>query len=116
MRRYKLMADYCCNPLWRDDGNPDIDAEGYHVDDMAALGLSSGTVDRLLAWATAFDTSLDWNNPGGESLWTLERWREFYVAGEVLARDVQAELEGRAAIRYVHTADLKALAESPPEL
>jgi hypothetical protein len=107
------MAEYQSNPLWRDDWDPDTDIDGPHVDDMSALGLSSEIVERLFAWAGAFDTSLDWNDPGGESLWCPEQWLDFFRAGAVLAQDVQTELNGRAAVSYYHSADLKALEESP---
>lgn len=50
----RLMADYECFPLWRPEGGGDLNP--------ADLGLPTELTTRLLAWAEAFDSTLDVEN------------------------------------------------------
>lgn len=50
----RLMANYGCFPLWRPNGEGDLNP--------AELGLPAELTARLLAWAAAFDSTLDMQN------------------------------------------------------
>ena len=109
MRSLKLMADYQCHPLWRDDWDPSADVSGPMIEEMAELGLDDGLIERLDAWARRFDSSLNWNDPGGPSLWNNQQWLDFYREGAVLATQTEACLKERFSVRYHHVDDLARL-------
>ncbi|BDP41667.1 hypothetical protein DAETH_16360 [Deinococcus aetherius] len=85
----RLLADYECFPLWRPDGEGDLDP--------AELNLPANLTARLLAWADAFDSTLNRNDPasplpmraaflrGGE-----DEWHGFEREGHTLWHMLQA--------------------------
>lgn len=57
MRRFKLMADHECWPIWEtSDGQ-------YCNVDPAVLGLSDALVKRIEAWADAYDGTFNAEGP-----------------------------------------------------
>lgn len=82
MRTLKLMPDYECWPLWE---------EGENLD-PATLPLSKTLQGRLLAWATVFDGSLDWDDPGHSPPMAPEVKAAFLEEGRRLAEDLAEEL------------------------
>jgi hypothetical protein len=107
----KLMADYGCWPLWHvgEPGNLD----------PATLPLQPPTVERLLAWAAAFDASLDWANPPATTFGsaTEERafWAAFEVEGIALWHRLRAELGPAYTVVY-HSGRLGRVVADPAEL
>lgn len=88
-RRIKVMADYACHPLWSlDDDDP-----GQIAPDT--LGLSPELVDRLEAWARAFEDALDWDHPGGPGLWSDAEAESHRIEGRRLAAALARELRCR---------------------
>jgi isopentenyldiphosphate isomerase len=77
----KLMADYHCFPLW-EEGGDNIDP--------ATLGLPLALATRLEAWADAFDSTLNMNDP----MSPLPMRAGFLGAGE--DEDAAFEREGHA--------------------
>jgi hypothetical protein len=101
------MADYQCHPLWHEDWDPARDASGPMIEDMASLNLDASLVDRLDAWARRFDTSLNWDDPGGPSHWNNQQWLDFFREGAELTREVEVCLSGCFAVRYHHADELR---------
>jgi hypothetical protein len=57
-KKIKLMVDYGCDPLWWEEPSEVGDI------DPASLPLSEDTIERLHRWAKAYDTTLNWADPG----------------------------------------------------
>jgi hypothetical protein len=86
MRVIKLMADYQCFPLW--EASPgvvgNIDPQG--------LPISLLLKQRLIAWATKFDATLNMDDPASSSFDSEQVVSEFQQEGNVLAQCLQEEL------------------------
>lgn len=74
----KVMADHYCEALWV--SGPDLSSNMPPGD----LGLSPELARDLIAWADAFDTSLDHDNPA-VSLWSPEEHDAHVTLGQSLA-------------------------------
>jgi hypothetical protein len=94
----KVMADYATSALWHDGGGAVGDI------DPGNLSLSWSLSCALNEWSLDFDESIDWSDPGGEPLWTPERYAEHDRRGAELAARVADEFArtGRAdvPVRY----------------
>jgi hypothetical protein len=53
-------------------------------------------VDRLLE---EYDSSLDWDNPGGPSLWSEQQWQVFYAEARQLLAALRQQLGSRYEVR-----------------
>jgi hypothetical protein len=80
-KRIKLMADYDSHPLWALDEDIYGDVPPEH------LGLSPELTRDLNAWAEAYSSSLNRENPA-ESLWSDEQ----FAAHEAMARPLAVRL------------------------
>lgn len=92
--KIRVMADYECWPLWWDgDGQ---------VGNIAPseLGLSEGLSAALLAWALAYDATLNAKDPACSGFASYADWQRFEADGAQLAARVAAELGERATVRY----------------
>jgi hypothetical protein len=77
-RRVKVMADYDCHPLWTLD-------EGRYGDFAPeSLDLSPELTRDLIAWAEAYTSSLNREDPAN-SRWTEEQHKTHERAGRPLA-------------------------------
>jgi hypothetical protein len=86
-RRIRLMADYFCHPLWRNCG---VDVGNI---DPADIPISADLKGDLEAWARAFDSILDMDDPANKGGFESPQARDaFAVRGEDLARRLRAEL------------------------
>ncbi len=98
-RRFKIMADYGCYPLWAmDEGKIGNFAPNH-------LGVSLELENDLWAWASEFDMSLDADDPA-TSRWSEERRRAHVEQGMVLARRVKGELPDREVFVHDTNGDL----------
>ena len=89
----KVMADYDCWPLWHyqdDVGNID----------PAALDLSPGLIEALLAWAEEYDSILNRQDPASTSWPSIERQKDFVDRGRQLALKLKVELASAGRVGY----------------
>lgn len=82
------MTDYECFPLWRPNGEGDLDP--------AALGLPDDLTARLLAWADAYDSTLNRDDPASPLPMRAaflrdgeDEWHAFEREGHTLWRALQ---------------------------
>lgn len=78
VRRFKLMADYECWPVW------DMSDGGYLNTDPRELGLDTGLTERLEAWAELYDKQLNHEDPAASGFATDDARRAFDEAGVLL--------------------------------
>lgn len=92
--KIRVMADYECWPLWWDgDGR---------VGNIAPsdLGLSDCLWADLKAWASAYDATLNRDDPLSSGFASSDDQKQFHAQGERLATRVAEELGANAAVRY----------------
>lgn len=83
-KRIKVMADYDCHPLWA------LDEELYGDFAPEALGLSPELTRDLNAWADAFSSSLNRDDPT-DSLWTPQQHADHAAQARPLAQRLARE-------------------------
>ncbi|MBM0740970.1 hypothetical protein JOY44_04945 [Phormidium sp. CLA17] len=105
VKRIKLMADYTCYPIWGIDEIANISPEN--------LPLTVETIRRLDAWAKLFDGSLNWDDPGGKSLWSEQDAQFFGQEGVSLWHQLCRELSPDYEVYYFSDG---ALIRHPDEL
>ena len=95
VRRFELMPDYHCFPLWElfDDDVPDNP-------DPAELPISVALQEALLDWADAYDATLDDGNPADSGFSSPQAASEFDDRGRDLWRRLAEELRGTAVVTY----------------
>lgn len=86
--RIKVMADYCAHPLWS------LDEDSYGDFPPERLALSPDLTRDLNAWAEAFTSSLDPDNPG-ESRWSDAQHRTHEAEARPLAVRLARECPDR---------------------
>lgn len=88
------MADYECWPLWW-DGNG-------RVGNIAPsdLGLSDRLSAALRAWSSAYDATLNRDDPLSSGFASIDDQQQFHEWGERLANRVADELGSGAVVRY----------------
>ena len=93
--RVKVTADYECWPLWWD--------EAGRVGNVSPteLGLSDHLSSDLLAWASAYDATLNRNVPSLSGFASDDEERLFHEQGRRLAARVADELESGATITHI---------------
>lgn len=74
---------------------------GYAVE-IQKLPLSQKARGRINNLILHYDSSLDWNNPGGPSLWGKEEWIKFYSEAEDVLNEIRRELQDEFDIRDEH--------------
>lgn len=89
MRHLKLMADYGCYPIWRQDGNGDNNV------DPANLPISKELCEDLDAWADKFDGTLNHYDPEASGFESLETEQAFKAEALVLLERLKKELGDR---------------------
>jgi hypothetical protein len=60
--------------------------------DPNGLGLSGDLLARIRTLAACHDTSIDWNDPGGPSPWTVDEQASFEAAAKALLLELRAAL------------------------
>lgn len=91
----KLMADYAAWPLWDEDGNVD----------PATLPISAELQTRLDAWAEAFDTTVNRDDPRSARFASAAAAREWNEQGVDLWHDLRRELGSAYVVSYFSEAD-----------
>lgn len=88
------MADYRCWPLW--------EAEPGQVDniDPADLPIDADLRDALIAWSERFDSSLNWDDPGGPGNFSDADWAAFQTEGVALAERLRTTLGPGWTVTY----------------
>src|SRR5438270_9257915 len=97
--KLKLMADYCCWPLWYN--GPDNTRIGPV--DPETLPLSKALKERLLKWSETFDKQLDLMNPRdvlSAPEWTTEEALWFDNEGRELWIQLRGELGTAYQVSY----------------
>lgn len=92
--KIRVMADYECWPIWWDgDGR---------VGNIAPsdLGLSDRLSADLSAWSSAYDATLNRDDPLSSGFASSDDQQQFHEWGERLANRVAEELGSDAAVRY----------------
>lgn len=89
--RLRFFFDYNCGGcLWSDNdkayndfGVGCLDAESFDVQgniiQSARIRLTDDLKEKVLHLDKLYSESLDWSNPSGESLWTIDQWNDFYL-------------------------------------
>jgi hypothetical protein len=96
-KRIKVMADYRCDPLWA------LDEERYGCFAPDMIDLSPELAADLNAWAAAYDTSFDPDDPV-DSLWSEAQHQAHAADGRKLA--VRLKRERPDLVVYVLEADI----------
>jgi hypothetical protein len=87
-KRIRLMADYFCFPLWRDDS----ERTGEFGDiDPRTLAITADLATDLMAWSDWFDRGLDMNDPAS-SCWVDGEKDAFVREGQRLLERLRGEL------------------------
>lgn len=84
---FEYMADTC---LWGGDGET-REQFGMNIDPQE-LPLTEGTVQAILAMATRWQQSLNWENPAEPSPWSQAEFDEFFADATDLYARIRAEL------------------------
>jgi hypothetical protein len=92
--KIKLMADYGCDPLWW------ADADKVGNIDPAKLPLSQETINHLRKWATAYNATLNWQDPGNSPDLSPEAEAAFEQEGISLWKQLQKELAPNYEVIY----------------
>jgi hypothetical protein len=83
-KRIKVMADYQCDPLWA------LDEERYGCFAPEMIDLSPQLATDLNAWAVAFDTSLNMDDPATGN-WSDAQYADHVAEGRRLAGRLKRE-------------------------
>ncbi|WJK41075.1 hypothetical protein O7608_01030 [Solwaraspora sp. WMMA2056] len=89
------MADYDCFPLWL------LNRGGTDNVDPRELRLSPQLRSALLAWADAYDATLDRQDPVASGFPDAAAEESFHAHGVELAHQVAAELGARYQVTYI---------------
>lgn len=92
--KIKLMADYGCDPLWW------ADADKVGSIDPARLPLSQETINRLRKWASAYNATLNWQDPANSQDLSPEEEAAFEDEGISLWKQLQTELAPNYQVVY----------------
>jgi hypothetical protein len=92
--KIKLMADYGCDPLWW------ADADKVGNIDPARLPLSQETINHLRKWATAYNATLNWQDPANSPDLSPEEEAAFEEEGINLWKRLQTELAPNYRVVY----------------
>ena len=112
--KIKLMADYGCDPLWW------ADADKVGNIDPARLPLSQETINHLRKWATDYNATLNWQDPGNSLDLSPEEEAAFEQEGISLWKQLQKELAPNDEVVYFSeslgevVSDMNELASSLP--
>lgn len=87
----RVMPDYACWPLWRDDG------EGGNID-PETLPVSAALKAALSAWAAWFEAGFDWDDPAASP--PIPNAGAFEAEGRRLATWLARELGPAWRVRY----------------
>lgn len=72
------------------------------VDAQPEVGLPDGLLRRIRELDTLFPESLDWDDPGGPSVWTSEDWEHFKMHVDTLYEDIVVALGPGFAVTHKH--------------
>jgi len=98
--RLRFFFDYGCGGcLWADNdavyekyGGGTLDAEIFDVhgnlSQAARIQLPKSTTQKVLELDKLYCESLNWNDPGGPSLWDKQQWDEFHAKTRQLHKEV----------------------------
>ncbi|GAA3015097.1 hypothetical protein GCM10020229_27860 [Kitasatospora albolonga] len=83
-------------PLWPESGTPEaldgpVEPEELPVEDGLRAELSE--------LSELYQSSLDWNDPGGPSLWSEEQWAAFHPRATAALAELRRQLGDGFAVR-----------------
>ena len=103
------MADYGCFPLWETDPDRAGDI------DPCSLPIDEALRERLAAWAAAYDSTLNQDDPPHSGFASPAAELDWLRMGDVLAADLQRALGAGVTVTYWHAPELSALSPREPE-
>lgn len=86
-----------------DEGDYNLDGK---LDYEARIKLPDSTKRKVLLLDKLFVESLDWDNPGGDSMWDKSQWEYFYSLARELHREISDFLGDDFEIIYKLTETL----------
>jgi hypothetical protein len=99
MYSIKLMFEWGGGCLWYDN---DEAREEFDVGDIEnKLPLSDEIRSKLLELSSWHDNALDWDNPGGQGLWSDDEEKRFSIATNYLLEKIRKELGPEFKVTYV---------------
>jgi len=93
MQQFRVMAEYECHPIWRDDADG---VSNIAPDDLALPG---GLASRLNQWAMTFEETFAVSDPPHSGFADAVSRDQFYERGLALARELGAAIPD-AEVRY----------------
>ncbi len=96
MQKLRLAPEYCCFPLWWNDGIQFGDL------DPNELPLSPALVAELMQWSDTFDAIYNQDDFARSGFATLAEEQQFAEQGLILAQRLQAELGAEYQIEYTY--------------
>src|SRR5580704_13813220 len=106
-KQLKLMAEYECWPLWVRESELKI-SDNIHP---AELPLDADTVQRLLNWAAAFDSTLNQDDPMSSGFPNPGACRAFEEEGERLWIQLRNHLQPDYEVRFQKSSSGEELAD-----
>jgi hypothetical protein len=94
MRLLRVMTDYDCDPIW------EVLPSGLKNVDPGTLPISEELVDRIDAWRTAYDATLDQNDPTRSGFLSVDAENAFEAEGMSIWRALRAELGSDYDVSY----------------
>lgn len=102
--------------LWCDNdaaferyGFGSVDADIYGLDGKisrkASLEFVNPIRQKIDDFNILYDKSLNWNDPGGDSLWDDEEWKTFYAQTRALCKEISVFLGDEFDIIYLQEHD-----------
>lgn len=110
--RLRFFLDYGCGGcLWSDNEAAyekfdvgTLDAEIFDlngkVSQEARIKLPNSTRQKVLALNKLYSESLNWEDPGGESMWNKSQWDSFYSKTRELHKEISLILGDNFEIIY----------------
>lgn len=114
--KLKFMLDYNCNPLWGYDQET-IQKYGYHIDDLAELGLSENTMSLSNHLIEIFNTLVNPIYQSFPSFWSKEMCSYFNQQVKKLFTEINHEIGTKFEIfnlvKDIESDNLKEFLENP---
>lgn len=104
------MAEYAAFPLWW-AGPTARERDTFNLD-PATLPLSEDTIDRIHAWASRYESTLNWENPASSGFPSRAEEEAFEIEGIDLWKRLRKELGDTYNVVY-HSEKLQRTVEDP---
>lgn len=108
----RFFFDYNCGGcLWsgndaayEDYGYGPLDGETYglcgEISEKCRIELPAHIQERVLDLDALYSESLNWDDPGGDSMWDENQWNDFYAQARILCSEIARILGSNFNIIY----------------